>query len=177
MDVADAVATLDGLAATDYEGQAFRHVSIGRAALSGEGARLHGGRWNPAGSFAVLYLALDVATAVREFHRLASKQGLSAEDFLPRDLIAYDIRLQRVIDLRTEEHALALNLGGGRMAADNPGACQLAGEAAHLAGFEAVLAPSATGFGDVATVYLDRMLPGSVVRDVASIRWEEVPPP
>lgn len=34
MDLADAVAALDALAATDYEGQAFRHVSIGRDALS-----------------------------------------------------------------------------------------------------------------------------------------------
>lgn len=176
MDLADAVAALDGLAATDYEGRAFRHVSIGRSALSGEGARLHGGRWNPPESFAVLYLALDVATAVREFHRLASKQGLAAKDFLPRDLVTYDIRLQHVIDLRIDEHAVTLNLDRGPMAADDPSACQLVGEAAHHAGFEAVLAPSATGIGYIVAVYLDRMLPGSVVKDVASVRWEEAPP-
>lgn len=176
MEIADAVAALDGLAATDYDGRAYRHVSVDRAALSGEGARLHGGRWNPPGSFAVLYLALDVATAVREFHRLATKQGLSPADFLPRDFVTYDLRVQHLIDLRIQEHALALNLDDERMTADDPAACQLVGEAAHHAGFEALLAPSATGAGDIAVVFLDRMLPGSRVREIASTRWDDAPP-
>jgi hypothetical protein len=30
--------------------------------------------------------------------------------------------------------------------------------------------------GYIVAVYLDRMLPGSVVKDVASARWEEAPP-
>jgi RES domain-containing protein len=173
--LADAVAALDGLAATDYEGRAYRHISIGRAALSGEGARLHGGRWNPPRSFAVLYLALDHATVVREFQRLATKQALSPQDFLPRDLLEYELRLQHVIDLRLDAHAEALGLDGGDMAADDPRSCQLVGEAAHHAGFEALLAPSATGAGDIAAVFLDRMLPGSLVRDVARTRWEDLP--
>ena len=90
MDLADVVAALDELAATDYAGSAYRHVTVGRQPLSGEGARLAGGRWNPPGSFAVLYLALDVPTVIREFNRLAEKQGRSVKDFLPRDLFTYD---------------------------------------------------------------------------------------
>jgi hypothetical protein len=71
--------------------------------------------------------------------------------------------LQHVIDLRLDAHAEALGLDGGDMAADDPRSCQLVGEAAHHAGFEALLAPSATGAGDIAAVFLDRMLPGSLV--------------
>lgn len=177
MELADAVAALDGLTASDYEGRAYRHLSVGRHALSGEGARLNGGRWNPPGSFAVLYLALDVPTAVREFHRLATKHGLNPSNFLPRDLVTYEICLQHVMDLRVEVHARAVALDREQMLADDPAACQLVGEAAHHAGFEALLAPSATGVGDVAVVFLDRTLPDSVLRDVQTTRWETVPEP
>lgn len=177
MEFADAVAALDGLTAAGYAGRVYRHVAVGRPALSGEGARLNGGRWNPPMSFAVLYVALDLPTTVREFHRLASKHGLAAADFLPRDLVTYDISLQHAIDLRVEEHARAVGLHHEQMTADEPASCQMVGEAAHHAGFEALLAPSATGVGDIAAVFLDRTLPDSVLHDVARSRWEEVPAP
>jgi RES domain-containing protein len=175
VELADVVAALDGLAATGHEGAGYRHIAVGRSPLSGEGARLNGGRWNPPNSFAVLYLALDRETAIREFHRLASKQGLAASSFLPRDLYTYEVRLQHVLDLRMEAHAAALGLVEDWLADDDPSKCQLVGEAAHHIGLEALLAPSAAGQGEVLAVFLDRILPGSIVRDVEHRRWNEVP--
>ncbi len=175
VELADLVAALDGLAASDFTGAAYRHVAVGRQALSGEGARLTGGRWNPPGSFAVLYLALDIPTAVREFRRLVQKQGLAPEDFLPRDLLTYDVGLQHVIDLRNDQHARAVGLDGEWLAHEDPSRCQQVGEAAHHAGFEGLLAPSAAGSGDVLAVFLDRTLPDSLLQDVASERWSMYP--
>lgn len=40
---------------SEFVGEGFRHLSPPRS-LSGEGARLHGGRFNPSGSFPVLYV-------------------------------------------------------------------------------------------------------------------------
>jgi len=104
VDLNEVVAGLDRLSTTAFDGQAYRHVSVGRDPLSGEGARLVGGRWNPPGSFAVLYLGCDVATVVREFERLAIKQGRAVDEFLPRDMFTYELRLQHVLDLRVGEH-------------------------------------------------------------------------
>ena len=175
MDLAAIVAALDGLAATDFSGRAYRHVSEGRDPLSGEGARLTGGRWNPPGSFAVLYLALDVPTTVNELRRSAARQGLVPADFLPRELYTYELRLQHVIDLRIDTHARAVGLQEGWLSDEDATACQAVGEAAHHVGFEALLAPSAAGPGEVLAVFLDRMLPDSLVKDIASERWEDVP--
>ncbi len=175
MDLAEVVAALDRLAAGEFAGEAYRHVAAGRPALSGEGARLVGGRWNPPESFAVLYLALDRDTVARELHRLAARQGLAPEDFMPRDLFTYEVRLQHVIDLREERSAMAVGLAAGLMASDDPTECQLVGQAAHHAGFEGLLAPSATGAGDVLAVFLDRTLPDSIVRDTSCKRWIDPP--
>jgi len=171
VDLNEVVAGLDRLSTTAFDGQAYRHVSVGRDPLSGEGARLVGGRWNPPGSFAVLYLGCDVATVVREFERLARKQRRAVDEFLPRDMFTYELRLQHVLDLRVGEHADAVGLTPADFADDELSKCQLVGEAVHAAGFEGLIAPSATGEGDVLAVFLGRTLPGSVVRDVASERW------
>jgi RES domain-containing protein len=145
--------------------------------MSGEGARLVGGRWNPKGSFAVLYLGLDQRTVIAEFERLARRQGLAPSSFLPRRLYRYDGKLQNLLDLRQPETYEALGLTRETMAADDATACEAVGEAAFVAGREGVLAPSATGEGEVLAVFLERLTPPSALRDVDSVLWEHVPDP
>jgi RES domain-containing protein len=63
--------------------------------LSGEGAAIHGGRFNPKG-VAALYLALDPMTAVKE-----ANQGF-AHKIEPCVLCSYDVDCQDIVDLRTD---------------------------------------------------------------------------
>lgn len=58
-----------------------------RSPISGQGARLLGGRWNPKGTPA-LYLATDPATAVAEFYQGLPKPGTLAPYRLKADAIA-----------------------------------------------------------------------------------------
>ena len=166
------VAAVSRLPAGPFGGTGFRHLATGYQPLSGEGARVTGGRWNPPDSFPVLYLGLDRQTTVAEFRRLAAKQGRAPSDFLPRDLCSYEVRLQHVLDVRGADTrrnvGLSSELDGNDLAAS-----QAVGEAAHLVGFEAILAPSATGSGEILAVLLDRLLPESAVRHLSSERWTE----
>jgi RES domain-containing protein len=60
--------------------------------MSGEGARLKGGRFNPNGTPA-LYLALDLSTAVLE-----ASQGF-ANRIAPLTLVTYDVECDDILDL------------------------------------------------------------------------------
>jgi RES domain-containing protein len=68
--------------------------------LSGEGAAVHGGRFNPKGTPA-LYLSLDPMTAIKE-----AAQGF-VRKFEPYVLCTYAIHCEDVMDLRGEEERQA----------------------------------------------------------------------
>ena len=63
--------------------------------MSGDGAAIHGGRFNPKGTPA-LYVALDPMTAIKE-----AAQGF-ARKFEPLVLCTYEIDCEDVVDLRAE---------------------------------------------------------------------------
>jgi RES domain-containing protein len=67
------------------------------APFSGEGARLYGGRWNMKG-WPALYLALDHATAIAEYHR-----GLMR----PGTLVPYRLDAQRIADCTADTPRIA----------------------------------------------------------------------
>jgi RES domain-containing protein len=175
VDQAWLIGQIDQQRATEWTGEAWRHVAAARAPMSGEGARIAGGRWNPPASFAVLYLGLDQRTVIAEFHRLASRQGLSPVSFLPRKLYRYEGRFHSLLDLRPASVRESLGLTTGDVSSHDPTACRAVGEAAYAAGREGILAPSATGSGDVLAVFLERLSPLSAIRDVGSELWEQVP--
>jgi RES domain-containing protein len=68
--------------------------------LSGDGAAVHGGRFNPKGTPA-LYLSLDPMTAIKE-----AAQGF-AHKFEPHVLCTYEIDCENVIALRDDEERKA----------------------------------------------------------------------
>jgi RES domain-containing protein len=151
------VQKVDSLAPVAYEGAAHRHIEPSRNPLSGAGARINGGRWNPRDSFSVLYLGLTRATVDAEFERMARRMGRSTEDFLPRRFVAYTLRLASVLDLRPDSALADVGLSMADLASDDLVKCQQVGEAAHYLGLEGILAPSATSRGVVLAVFPDRL--------------------
>lgn len=175
MSHADLVGAITRLGGVPWSGTAYRHVAAGRPPLSGEGARITGGRWNPRGSFAVLYLGLSEETVVAEFQRFAKRQGLAPESFLPRAFYTYDVALDGVLDLRDPAARKTLSLADRDLSDDDLRACQAIGEAASTSGIEAIIAPGATGRGDVCAVFVGALGAKSHVEVVDSQIWEAVP--
>ncbi len=154
---------LDGVERRAFPGTVFRHYSPSHAALSGEGARRAGGRWNPPDSFPVLYTGLDVATVDREFARSLRRAGLPREHAPTRRLASIKVRLSRVLDLSDTSVLAILGLSASQVVGEDVLLCQRLGAAAHHLGYEAILAPSATGDGLVLALLLDTRAAESVV--------------
>lgn len=151
----------------------YRHYAPSYSPLSGEGARLFGGRWNPPGSFATLYTASDVVTVDAEFDRLLNLSRLPRESIRPRNLAAIRLRLSRVLDLRDASVRQVLGIGTEDLTADTSALTRTLGEAAHDLGFEAIVAPSAAGGqGYVVAVFLTNRAPGSEIEVVRETRYE-----
>jgi len=79
-----------------YAGPLYRALNpvYARQPLSGHGAALHGGRFNPKGTPA-LYTALDPATALREANQVGSLQ--------PTVLVCYEADIALIFDTRDDE--------------------------------------------------------------------------
>jgi RES domain len=105
---------LGNLKPTPLATTAYRHLAAGRDPLSGEGARIHGGRWNPPESFPTIYLGLCETTVDAEFARTAAKQARHPDDFLPRDFVAIRVELAEVIDLRVKRDPTGTTTLSGR---------------------------------------------------------------
>lgn len=172
----DLVARIEALGSIGFEGEAYRHLGPSYAPLSGQGARIQGGRWNPPDSFPTLYLALDEPTVVAEFYRAAQRQNRPPEDLAPRKLYRYEVRLDSVLDLRSPRALERLDVSEAALRGNDLTRTQAVGKAAHDAGLEGLLAPSAVGPGPILVVFLDRVRAGSFLRHVAESTWD-VPPP
>ena len=79
----------------EFQGRLYRALNPihAREPLSGEGARLYGGRFNPKGVPA-LYLSLSVMTALREANQAGS--------FQPTTLVCYEAEIESLFDSRDE---------------------------------------------------------------------------
>jgi len=157
----DVVQRVNDLGTTLFSGTVYRHTSAGRDPLSGVGARLNGGRWNPAGVCGAIYLAQPRATCLREFDRLAEATGLDPLMLLrsPRTLHTIEVRDLPVLDLRDPERLSYARLSLNDIGDDDWTACQSAGHAAYFLGMSGVVAASATGQGVVIAAFEPRVAP------------------
>lgn len=94
-----------------YRGPLFRALNpvYAREPLSGRGAELHGGRFNPRGVPA-LYASLTVLTALREANQAGSLQ--------PTTLVSYDAEVDGVFDTRDEATLAAEGIDAAALADD-----------------------------------------------------------
>lgn len=83
-----------------YRGTLYRALNPlhAREPLSGRGAAIYGGRFNPKG-LPALYTSLSVLAALREANQVGSLQ--------PTTLVSYDAEVERVFDGRDEQALLA----------------------------------------------------------------------
>ena len=125
----------------------YRNTSLGYEALSGEGARVRGGRWNPPGSFPVVYAASDPGVAAAEISRTAQRYGVAIASLLPRNLTTIRVSLVRVLDLTDDSVLASVPLPRSATTDEDLRLCEAVGDAAHYLGFEAILAPSAAAPG------------------------------
>jgi RES domain-containing protein len=167
----DAIDRLDPL---PFQGEAFRHIAARWHPLSGAGARSQGGRWNPPESFSTVYLALSEKTAIEEFRRMARRSGRAPEDFVPRRIYRFRLNLQEILDLTGPSEVLG-PLAGLDLQAEDLAPTQAVGEAAQYLGREAIMAPSATGVGNVLVVFIDRLRPDSLIESQDFKTWTAVP--
>lgn len=152
---------------------AYRNQAAGWDPRNGEGARRHGGRFNPPHSFPVLYLCLTRPCVIAEVTRQAQRQGLTVADLLPRELWQLNADLTKILDLTDPATLRALDISGDDLTRDDHRFTQELGEAAHQHGFNGIRTPSATGVDHVLAILPDN-LAGVVVSAELIDLWTTV---
>jgi len=160
------MATLRRRAFRDLQGKAFeavvyRHLSSQYDALDISGSLKAGGRWNPQGEYGVLYAGLNGETAKAELERLAERQGLTLEDLAPRHLVSIQVSLSKVLDLTNKRTLEQLGISERNLTGNDVSLCLEISRLARRAGFEAILAASATKKGTALVVFSDCLRPSS----------------
>lgn len=92
-----------------FDGFLYRALNpvYAREPLSGRGAALYGGRFNPKG-MAALYTSLSIMTAIREANQVGSLQ--------PTTLVSYRAEIERLFDSRDEEALRAWDMDTAALA-------------------------------------------------------------
>ena len=154
-------------------GSAYRNQSPRYDPRSGEGARLHGGRFNPPGSFPTLYLCETRPCAVAELTRQGTRHVVGVEGLLPRVLYRYELDLHRVLDLTDEQTRQQVGLTEDVLTGDDWSLCQQLGAEAYASGDQAIRTFSATGVDTVLAVFTELL--GASLLDVEQVeRWNDL---
>jgi RES domain-containing protein len=158
------VQRVNDLGSTSWSGTTYRHTSAGRDPLSGVGARMLGGRWNPRDGFPTIYLADPLRTGMLELDRLAEASGTTPQRLISRGYELHTVQVTdlSVLDLRTEAALAAVGLNFDDIADDDRTACQAVGQAAWFLELQGVIAPSASGEGHVLAVFENRAHAGQL---------------
>ena len=159
------VERVNELGTTSWTSVTYRHTSLRREPLSGAGARLLGGRWNPRGLFPTIYLATPASTALRELEHAAIMAAMTVEDMLVvgRELHTVQVNDLPVLDLRDPRRLASVGLGPEDISDEDRSACQAIGHAAWFLEFGGVLARSARhDDGLVLAAFETRVRPGQL---------------
>ena len=160
----------------------MRHASA-RDFVSGEGAAMRGGRWNPRGINA-LYASQSLITAVRESYQELLRFGFSASAIRPRAFCGAEVAVQSVLDLtdksirRVLGFTLAELVDEDWLAIQQEGDeswTQAIGRGAYEAGFEGLRVPSARDRPDGINLvfFSTNQRPGSKIDIIGK---EDLPP-
>jgi RES domain-containing protein len=156
---------------TSFSGVGYRQQAPGYDPRSGEGARRRGGRYNPPGSFPVLYLCRTRACAVAELRSQGAALPFGVAGLLPRVLFQHRIRLDEILDLTDPAIQAHLDIDQSALVQPQWSFTQHLGEIAHDLGHQGLLAPSATGVDDILVVFTEHIGSGVVGPEEVE-RWD-----
>lgn len=109
-------------------------------------SKLHGGRWNPPGSFGVLYLNATLVVAAANARTYFRQDGIAWEDLLPDarpDVVEFAVPEAPAVDVVTDEGVLACGLPAAYPFQVERSDCQPVGLAAYEAGERGIACRSA----------------------------------
>lgn len=156
---------------TSFQGSTYRHVAdLWVDPLSGEGARINGGRFNPPDSFPVLYLCTTRACTVAELRYRGERLPFGVEGLLPRTLYRYDVALHHVLDLTSSETLKHLGVATTQVVGTDLSIPRQIGEAAHATGAQGIRAHSATGVDEVLALFPELIGSGRLRPELVE-RW------
>lgn len=155
-----------------YVGETFRQMAArSNEPLSGESARIHGGRFNPLDSFPVLYLCTTRPCTVAELRHVGDRLVIAVDGLLPRVLFRYETSLDRVLDLTSAETLDHVGVTTAQIVGADLTIPRQIGESAHATGSQAIRAPSATGVDHVLAVFPELLGSGRLMPELME-RWE-----
>jgi len=117
-------------------------------------SKTFGGRWNPSGTFGVLYLNATMATAKANAVRYLAGHGLEIEDLLPGTgphLVAFDVEPCELVDVVSDDGVAACGLPDEYPRGVDHAPCQRLGVAFHAAGEVGIACRSAQVRGTTST--------------------------
>ena len=154
-----------------WQGVAFRAAPLEFARLSklldGRGSLKFGGRWSAAGTLRAVNMSLSQEAAIGESGANFTHYNFEASDVRPKVIVGVRLKLGRVIDLRKGKNSLNRGLPLGEMLAEDwrrandagrESQSQAFGRAAHDAGAEGLIVPSARVGGGVNLVFFPESL-------------------
>lgn len=156
---------------TRWSGPLYRSVTpkyAGSADLvSGVGARKHGGRWNPPGSFRTVYGASTPELAIAESLAWSRRAGIADADVMPRVVRGMSVALLKAGDLTDGlvRRRLRVTLADlveepwfERNTAGHEALTQAVGRAAFEAGLDGLIVPSSQSRSAFAVVVFPDLL-------------------
>jgi RES domain-containing protein len=123
------------------------------------------GRFHVPNEFGVVYVAADRETALAELDHRARMAGLTRAELLPRLLLTLELSARRILDLTDPAVCDAWGLSAADLSESDYARCQEVARSARADGFEAIRFPSARGRGENYAIFLDRLAPGSHLRE------------
>ena len=161
--------------AKPFKGICYRNVGpkyYASGALSTEGSKRVGGRFNPKG-LGLLYLSCDLHTCIEETTKSLSQTADAVATALPRLFFAVEVKLSRVLDLTDETVRQSLGVTEAQLTAKDWSEIQSSGQEAltqsigwlaQAAGFEGLLVPSAVFQGKNLNIFIDDLIPPAYVK-------------
>lgn len=135
----------------DFEGLVWRYVPRRSQPLHVGFILLARGRWNRHGDYGCLYTSLSRDGAIAEYTKELRRLGIDASADQAKDLVSLSVSVARVLDLTDARKRSRFGVGVDTLTGDNDDdleSCRIVADLARLAGYDAILSPSAALSGE-----------------------------